>query len=82
MDTVERLPRWQRWLTGTLAVSFAFARELKRRKGCAGDTRKEGDPCSLVYLPVYLFVSLSLSSLCLLSALRLSPPHQLPFIPR
>lgn len=32
-DRYERLLRWQRWLTGIPVVSFAFTRELERRKG-------------------------------------------------
>lgn len=32
-DRYERLLRWQRWLTGISVVSFAFTRELERRKG-------------------------------------------------
>ena len=61
----ERLLRWQRWLTGIPVVSFAFTRELERRKGCAADTRKEGDSCSRVSRRVFVCKSIASLSLSL-----------------
>lgn len=73
IDTVERLLRWQRWLTGTPVVSFAFTRELERRKGCAADTRKEGDSCTRV--PPRVFVCKSVAFLSL-SPVRAPSPSR------
>lgn len=60
---VERLLRWQWWLTGTPVVSFAFTRELERRKGCAAYTQTKGDSCSRVSLRVFVCKSVAFLSL-------------------